>query len=92
LGASTGEEAMAKLGQIFRANMGYNPTHGDSAGGIHPCLSRQFRGMKNSDPGEKSQKGLPVCVYRVIYRLAKQKSSPLTQTSHGFKSSHSFSV
>jgi hypothetical protein len=47
-----------KLGQIFRTNVGYNPTHGKSDRGLHPILSRQFKGMKNSDPGEKQQKAL----------------------------------
>ncbi len=75
LGASTVEEAVAKLGQIFRANVGFNPAHGDSDGGIHPSLSRQFRGMKNSDPSEKSQKALPVCIYHEIYQSSKLKSA-----------------
>ncbi len=65
------EEAVAKLGQIFMANMGYNPAHGDSNGGLHPSLIRQFRGMKNDDPGEKQQKALPVCVYHEIFKRAK---------------------
>ncbi len=73
--AGTVEEAMAKLGQIFRANVGYNPAHGDSDGGLHPSLARQFRGMKNSDPGEKPQKALPVCVYRKIYNGARKPLS-----------------
>ncbi len=76
LGASTVEEAVAKLGQIFRTNVGYNPAHGDSDGGLHPFLSRQFKGMKNNDPGEKQQKALPVCVYREIYKQAHQSHSP----------------
>jgi hypothetical protein len=70
------EEAVAKLGQIFRTNVGYNPAHGDSDGGLHPFLSRQFKGMKNNDPGEKQQKALPVCVYREIYKQAHQSHSP----------------
>ncbi len=32
--------------------------------------------MKNTDPGEKQQKALPVCVYRKIYDLALQSNSP----------------
>ena len=64
------EETMAKLGQIFRANVGYNPAHGSTKGRIHLALSRQFRGMKNNDPGEKQQNVLLVCVYREIYNQA----------------------
>jgi hypothetical protein len=60
--AGTVEEAMAKLGQIFRANMGFNPAHGDSNGGLHPSLAQQFKGMINTDPGEKPQKYLPISV------------------------------
>jgi hypothetical protein len=70
------EEAMAKLGQIFRTNVGYNPAYGDTDGGLHPILSRQSKGMKNSDPGEKQQKALPICVYRKIYVQATLPSSP----------------
>jgi hypothetical protein len=69
------EETVAKLDQIFRANLGYNPAHGDSDGGVHLSLARQFKGMKNNDPGEKQQKALPVCVYREIYRRAKLPSA-----------------
>jgi hypothetical protein len=47
---------MAKSGQIFRANVGYNTTHGNEGGGIHPYLSHQFQGMRSIDPGEKAQK------------------------------------
>jgi hypothetical protein len=74
--AGTVEEAVVKLGQILRANMGYNPAHGDSDGGLHPSLARQFRGMKNNDPGEKPQKALPVCVYEEIFKRAKSPFSP----------------
>jgi hypothetical protein len=63
LGAGTVEETMAELGQIFRANMGYNPAHGSANGGLHPSLAQQIKGMKNNDPGEKQQKPVPVCVY-----------------------------
>jgi hypothetical protein len=70
LGSSTVEEAVAKLGQIFRANVGYNPAHGDLDGGIHPSLARQFRGMKNN--------ALPVCVYREICWKARSPFSPFT--------------
>ena len=31
--------------------------------------------MKNNDPSEKSQKALPVCVYREIYRLSQLKTA-----------------
>jgi hypothetical protein len=50
--------------------VGFNPAHGDTNGGLHPSLARQFKGMKNKDPGVKPQKALPVCVYREIYRRA----------------------
>jgi hypothetical protein len=78
--ASTVQETVAKLGEIFRSNVGYNPTHGAGSTGLHPALTRQFRGMRNLDPGEKQQRALPVCVYRELHRLAKLShtgSSPL---------------
>jgi hypothetical protein len=74
LGEGTVEETMAKLGQIFRANVGYNPAHGIVDNRMHPSVARQIKGMKNNDPGEKKQKALPVCVYREIYQQAQ---SPL---------------
>jgi hypothetical protein len=80
LAAATVQETVAKLGEIFRANVGYNPTHGVNSTSFHPLLTRQFKGMRNLDPGEKQQKALPVCVYRELHRLAKvlpQISSPL---------------
>jgi hypothetical protein len=61
--ASTVQEAMAKLGEIFRSNVGYNRTHGFGSNSLHPLLTRQFRGMWNLDPNEKQQKALPVSVY-----------------------------
>ena len=64
LAAGTVQETVAKLGEIFRANVGYNPTHGVGTQGFHPSLTRQFKGMRNEDPGEVHQKALPVCVYR----------------------------
>jgi len=70
---------MAKLGEIFRANVGYNPTHGMGSHGFCPSLARQFKGMRNKDPGEVQQKALPVCVYRELHRMAKSNSS---QNSH----------
>jgi hypothetical protein len=33
-------ETVAKLGEIFRANVGYNPTHGNGTDGFHPALAR----------------------------------------------------
>jgi hypothetical protein len=62
---------MAKLGEIFRANVGYNPTHGNGTQSLHPLLTRQFKGMQNLDPGEKQQKALPVSVYRELHRQAR---------------------
>ena len=55
LGGSTVQEAVAKLGEIYRANVGYNPYHGETGhgSGPHPSLARQFKGMKNLDPGVK---------------------------------------
>jgi hypothetical protein len=43
LAAGTVQEAMAKLGEIFRANMGYNPTHGVGSHGFHLSLLQQFK-------------------------------------------------
>jgi hypothetical protein len=63
------QEAITKLGEIFRANVGYNPTHVPGTQGLHPALARQFKGMRNADPGEKQQRALPVCVYRELHRL-----------------------
>jgi len=71
LAAGTVQEAVAKLGEIFRTNVGYNPTHGVGSQGFHPSLLRQFKGMRNEDPGEVQQKALPVCVYRELHRVAK---------------------
>jgi len=68
--ASTVQEAVAKLGEIFRSNVGFNPTHGPGTHCLHPLLTRQFKGMRNLDPGEKQQKALPVSVYREMHRQA----------------------
>jgi len=76
LASGTVQETITKLGEIFRANMGYNPTHVPGSTGLHPALSRQFKGMKNCDPGEKQQKALPVKVYREFHKIAS--SSPST--------------
>jgi hypothetical protein len=67
LAAGTVQETLAKLGEVFRANVGYNPTHGVGSHSFHPALARQFKGMKNEDPGEVQQKALPVCVYRALH-------------------------
>ena len=77
--ASTVQEAMAKLGEIFRSNMGYNPTHGVNSNALHPLLTRQFKGMRNLDPGKIQQKALPVCIYRELHRLAKIPPSSSNQ-------------
>jgi hypothetical protein len=80
LASSTVQEAVTKLGEVFRANVGYNPAHVPGSNGLHPILSRQFKGMKNADLGEKQQKALPVCVYREKHKLAysnKSQSSDL---------------
>jgi hypothetical protein len=73
LAAGTVQETVAKLGEIFRANVGYNPTHGVGSTSFHPALLRQFKGMRNEDPDEVQQKALPVCVYRELHRLAKSE-------------------
>jgi len=75
LASSTVQEAVSKLGEIFRINLGYNPTHVPGSEQVHPALSRQFRGMKNSDPGEVQQKALPVCVYWEMHKFAAASSS-----------------
>ncbi len=78
LAAATVQETLGKLGEIFRANVGYDPTHGDGSGGFHPALARQFKGMRNADPGEQQQKALPVCVYREIHRVAAASKNLLS--------------
>jgi len=78
--ASTVQEAMAKLGEIFRANVGYNPTYGNGSQSLHPLLTRQFRGMRNLDPGEVQQKALPVSVYWELHRVAAASSLLLDST------------
>jgi hypothetical protein len=78
LAAATVQETLGKLGEIFRANVGYDPTHGDGSGGFHPALARQFKGMRNADPGEQQQKALPVCVYREIHRVAAASKNSLS--------------
>jgi hypothetical protein len=57
--------------------MGYNPTHGDGVNSLHPLLTRQFKGIKKLDPGEKQQKALPVSVYRKLHAEAKSPNLPL---------------
>ncbi len=81
LAGGTVQEAVAKLGEIYRANMGYNPYHGEGnhGSGPHPSLARQFKGMKNQDPGLKQQKALPVCVYRMIIHQARLLLPNLSQ-------------
>jgi hypothetical protein len=80
LASKTVQEAVAKLGEIFRANVGYNPTHGTGSHSLHPLLTRQFRGMRNLDPGEVQQKALPVSVYRELHRVARMSTLPLDTT------------
>jgi len=75
--ASTVQETMAKLGEIFRTNVGYNPTHGDGVNSLHPLLTRQFKGMRNLDPGQQQQKALPVSVYRRLHQDAASSNLPL---------------
>ena len=70
LAAGTVQETIAKLGEVFRANVGYNPTYVPGTEELHPALSRQFKGMRNQDPGEKQQRALPVCVYQEFHRMA----------------------
>ena len=48
LAAGTVQETVAKLGEIFRANVGYNPIHGMGTHGFHPSLARQFKGMRKT--------------------------------------------
>ena len=57
--------------------MGYNPTHGDGVNTLHPLLTRQFKGMRNLDPGDKQQKALPVSVYRKLHAEANNSNLPL---------------
>jgi hypothetical protein len=74
----TVEETLAKLGQIFRTNVGFNPYHGSDRHSVHPLLQRQIKGMKNTNPSPIPQKALPVSVYREIHRRAKISSSDAT--------------
>jgi hypothetical protein len=71
LGAGSVQEALAKLGQIFRADMGYNPYYGSSNNSVAPALSRKYKGMKIHDPSIKPQRALPVLVFRELFRSAK---------------------
>jgi len=80
LAASTVQEAVAKLGETFRANVGYNPSHGSGTNTFHPLLTRQFRGMRNLDPGERQQKALPVLVYRELHKIASNSSLLIDST------------
>jgi len=75
LASGTVQENNAKLGEIFRAKVGYNPTHVPGSESLHPALSRQFKGMKNLDPGEKQQKALPVCVYWELHKVARTSNN-----------------
>jgi len=68
---------MASLGEIFRSNVGYNPTHGVGSNTLHPLLTSQFKGMKNYHLGEKQQKALPVSVYRELHKVANASNLPL---------------
>jgi hypothetical protein len=78
--ASTVQEAVAKLGEIFRTNVGYNPTHGSGTQCLHPLLTRQFKGMRNLDPSEKQQKALPVSVYRELHWQAHESALILDES------------
>jgi len=80
LAASTVQEAVAKLGETVRANVGYNPSHGSGTNTLHPLLTRQFRGMKNLDPSERQQKALPVLVYRELHKIASESSLLIDST------------
>jgi hypothetical protein len=77
LAGGTVQETLAKLGQIFRSNVGFNPYHGEEGTAPHPLLARQIKGMKNLDPGTKQQKALPVKVYREALKSAKASRDPL---------------
>jgi hypothetical protein len=81
LAGGTVEETLAKLGQIFRTNLGFNPYHGPDGHSVHPLLSCQIKGMKNTDPSPVPQKALPVTVYREIHRQAKLATSGATLSS-----------
>jgi hypothetical protein len=75
LGGGSVEETLAKLGQIFRSNVGFNPYYGPDGHAVHPLLLRQIKGMKNTDPSPTPQKALPVSVYREVHRQAKRSSA-----------------
>jgi hypothetical protein len=80
-GGGSVEETLAKLGQIFRSNVGFNPYYGPDRHSVHPLLTRQIKGMKNTDPSPVPQKALPVSVYRQIHRQAKRTSADATLAS-----------
>ena len=40
-------------------------------------LTRQFKGMRNLDPGQQQQKALPVSVYRRLHQDAASSNLPL---------------
>jgi hypothetical protein len=71
LAAGTVQKTVAKLGEIFMANVGYNTTHGMGTHGFQPSLLQQFKGMRNEDPMEVQQKALPVSIYRELHWVAQ---------------------
>ena len=77
MGGSIIEETLAKLGQIFRANVGLNPYHGEEGHSVAPSLSHQIKGMKGEDPGVTHLNALPIRFYRKTLRQAKLQNDPL---------------
>ncbi len=68
--SGTVRKALDAVAAEFRANQRPSPVHqGDVTGNpLEPTISRQLKGYKNLDPGEKHQKALPILVYRVLAR------------------------
>jgi hypothetical protein len=81
LGGGSVKESLAKLGQIFRSNVGFKTYYGPDGHGVHPLLTHQIKGMKNTDPSPPPQKALPVSVYRKTHRQAKNSSSSALMAS-----------
>ncbi len=61
--------------------MGFNPYYGPDGHSVHPLLTRQIKGMKNTDPSPVPQKALPVSVYREIHHKARMTTGASTLAS-----------
>jgi hypothetical protein len=66
----TVQKTLAKLGEIFRENVGFNTTYGYCNNGFHPSLAYQYWGMENEDPGKRKQQNSLNCLH--VSRSAPQ--------------------